>query len=77
MFIREKDDLIFVYSDLELMLDSDGKNTLNADYVIRMHNNGYGTLIKDRSGLFSETHVPVKKVLKIINFLYEIEEKLV
>ena len=80
MFIREKDGMIAVYRNLELMMESQGGTTEFihcADYVIQVEPNepGLCKFVKDRSGMFSENTVFLKKVLEIINFLYERRKK--
>ena len=78
MFIREKDGMIAVYRNLELMME--GKKNygffLCADYVIQVDPNepGLCKFVKDRTGIFSENRISTKKVLEIINFLYESEK---
>ena len=79
MFIREKDGMIAVYRNLELMMESQGRTTefmRCADYVLKVDRDEPQSckFIKDRSGMFSENTVFLKKVLEIINFLYGYEK---
>jgi len=80
MYIREKDGMIAVYRNLDLMMDTFQSNTykfmMNAHFVIEVNpgNPRFGIMKKDWYGIFSDDLVPVKKVLEIINFLYESEQ---
>lgn len=82
MHIREKDGMIAVYRNLDLMMatfDRPYDFIVNADYVIEANPNkpGFGKMKHDRSGLFTEEYsISVKKLLEIINFLYESEKNL-
>jgi hypothetical protein len=79
MYIREKDGMIAVYRNLNVMLDAIYPNAFmwNADFVISLDadNPKIGKVTKDRQGIFSQNSLPVKKVLGIITFLYENEKE--
>jgi hypothetical protein len=78
MVIREKDGMIAVYRNLDLMMNAIYPNAfmMNADFVIFLSADDprIGKVIKDRHGIFSQNSSPVKKVLEIITFLYENEK---
>lgn len=83
MFVRENDGIIAVYRNFDLMLESMKRPSeftfLHcSDYIIELNpeNIGYGRFVKDRSGLFTEQKsVQVRKLLELINFLYEREKE--
>lgn len=87
MYIRHQDGMLYIYRNFDLMLES-MKQTHStaycADYIIvsddfqdivRYDEDRFsGKFIKDRSGIFDMTKsVSIKKVLEIINFMYNRE----
>lgn len=78
--IYDKNGMIMVYRDLELMLSAcetgDRHRMYSADYVFSVdRGSDCCKVIKDRSGIFSkENSHSVKKILEIVDFLYKTEK---
>jgi hypothetical protein len=82
MYVRNVGGVIYVYRDLDLMLDSITKyqhmvtrGMYTADFAISINPDApdTGRVVKDRSGIFGTNSVSAKKFLEIVNFLMEKE----
>lgn len=82
MFVSEKNGMIAIYRNFDLMMEgvtspaSSIMFMLSADFIISIDkdNAKLGRVVKDRTGIFSSNALSIKKILEIINFLYETEK---